>query len=50
VSIAFRTLSVPEMVDRLESAGFAVDAVLGGYRQEAWSPDAEIWVVIARRR
>ncbi len=50
VSIAFRTLSVPEMIERLEAAGFAVDAVLGGYRQEAWSPDAEIWVVIARRR
>ena len=50
VSIAFRTLSVPEMIERLEAAGFAVDAVLGGYREEAWSPDAEIWVVIARRR
>ena len=49
VSIAFRTLDVPEMVDRLEAAGFAVDAVLGGYRDEVWSPDAEIWVVIARR-
>ena len=49
VSIAFRTLGVPEMVDRLEAAGFAVDAVLGGYRDEAWSPDADIWVIIARR-
>lgn len=50
VSIAFRTLTVPQMVERLERAGFGVDAVLGGYRDEAWSPDAEIWIVIARRR
>ena len=49
VSIAFRTLSVPQMVERLEQAGFAVDAVLGGYREEAWSPDAEVWIIIARR-
>ena len=49
VSIAFRTLSVPQMVARLEAAGFAVDAVLGGYRDEAWSPDADVWVIIARR-
>lgn len=50
VSIAFRTLSVPQMVERLDGAGFAVDAVLGGYREEAWSSAAGIWVVIARRR
>ena len=50
ISIAFRTLTVPQMVERLERAGFGVDAVLGGYREEAWSPDAEIWIVIARRR
>lgn len=50
VSVAFRTLPVPRMVERIERAGFAVDAVLGGYREEAWSPDAEVWIVIARRR
>ncbi len=50
VSIAFRTLTVPRMVERIEGAGFAVDAVLGGYREEAWSPDAEVWIIIARRR
>ena len=49
VSIAFRTLGVPEMVERIEGAGFSVDAVLGGYRGEAWSADADIWVIIARR-
>ena len=50
VSIAFRTLTVPRMVERIEGAGFAVDAVLGGYREEAWSPDAAVWVIVARRR
>lgn len=32
---ASRTLSVPEMVERLDAAGFAVEAVLGGYREES---------------
>lgn len=50
MSVAFRTLPVPRMVERIERAGFAVDALLGGYREEAWSPDAEVWIVIARRR
>ena len=50
VSVAFRTLPVPRMVERIEQAGFAVDAVLGGYRDEAWSPAAEVWIIIARRR
>ena len=49
VSIAFRTLTVPRMVERIEQAGFTVDAVLGGYREEAWSADAEVWIIIARR-
>ena len=48
-SLAFRTVSVPQIVERLERAGFAVDAVLGDYRGAAWSPDAEVWVVVARR-
>ena len=48
-SLAFRTLTVPQMVVRLEGAGFAVDAVLGDYRGAAWSPDAEVWVIVARR-
>ena len=49
-SLAFRTLSVREVTRRLERAGFVVDAVLGDYRGEAWSPEADVWVIIARRR
>ena len=48
-SLVFRTVTVPQMVARLERAGFRVDAVLGDYRGAAWSPDAEVWVIVARR-
>ncbi len=49
-SLAFRTLSVPQVARRLEQAGFSVDAVLGDYRGQEWSPEAEVWVIVARRR
>ena len=48
-SLAFRTVTVQQMADRLERAGFRVDAVLGDYAGEEWSPDAQVWIVIARR-
>jgi SAM-dependent methyltransferase len=48
-SLTFRTLSVPQMVRRLEKAGFAIDALLGDYRGAAWDPRAEVWVILARR-
>lgn len=48
-SLAFRTLSVPQMKRRLESAGFEVSALLGDYRGGAWDPRAEVWVILARR-
>ena len=48
-SIAFRTLSVAQVSDRLERSGFRVDSVLGDYQGRAWSPDADIWVIVARR-
>ena len=37
-SIAFRTLSVPQMVQRLEKAGFEVAALLGDYQGGAVGP------------
>ena len=49
-SIAFRTVTVPRLASRLKRAGFTVDAVLGDYRGAEWSPDADVWVIIARRR
>jgi len=48
-ALAFRTLSVPQMVRRLEKAGFAVTALLGDYRGGAWDARAEVWVILAKR-
>jgi SAM-dependent methyltransferase len=49
-SLAFRTLTVPQMCRRLERAGFAIRALLGDYRGGPWDPRAEAWIVLARRR
>lgn len=48
-ALTFRTLTVPQMVRRLEKAGFAVTALLGDYRGGAWDPRADVWVIVARR-
>jgi ubiquinone/menaquinone biosynthesis C-methylase UbiE len=48
-SLTFRTLTVPQMVRRLERAGFEVTALLGDYRGRPWDPRAEVWVILARR-
>jgi ubiquinone/menaquinone biosynthesis C-methylase UbiE len=47
--LAFRTLSVPDMVRRLERAQFRVEAVLGDYRGRAWDERADVWIILARR-
>lgn len=49
-SLTFRTLSVPQMTRRLESAGFRIDAVLGDYRGGPWDERADVWVIVARKR
>jgi ubiquinone/menaquinone biosynthesis C-methylase UbiE len=46
-TLTFRTLSVPQMVRRLEKAGFAVSAMLGDYRGGPWDPRAEVWIILA---
>jgi ubiquinone/menaquinone biosynthesis C-methylase UbiE len=48
-SIAFRTLSVPQMVQRLEKAGLEVSALLGDYQGGPWDLRAEVWIILARR-
>jgi ubiquinone/menaquinone biosynthesis C-methylase UbiE len=48
-SLTFRTLSVPQMVRRLENAGFAITALLGDYRGREWDPRADVWVILARK-
>ena len=48
-SIAFRTLTVAQITGRLERSGFRVDSVFGDYQGREWSPDADVWVIVARR-
>lgn len=49
-SLSFRTLSLPDMVARLDTAGFGVDAVLGDYDGGPWDIRADVWLILARRR
>jgi hypothetical protein len=48
-SLAFRTLSVPQMTRRLEHAGFEISALLGDYRGGRWDARAEVWIILARK-
>ena len=48
-ALTFRTLSVPQMVRRLEKAGFEVTALLGDYRGGPWDTRAEVWMILARK-
>ena len=48
-SLVFRTLSMRQMTGRLRRAGFTVETVSGDYRGGAWHPEADIWVVEARK-
>ncbi len=47
--LAFRTLSIPQMVQRLERTGFRVEALLGDYRGHPWDERADVWIILARR-
>lgn len=47
--LAFRTLTVPQMVRRLEKAGLEVAALLGDYQGGPWDLRAEVWIILARR-
>ena len=49
-TLAFRTVSIPQMARRLETAGFEVTAILGDYRGGPWDPRAEVWILLARKR
>ncbi|MBA3297951.1 MAG: class I SAM-dependent methyltransferase [Acidobacteria bacterium] len=48
-SLTFRTLSVGQMSQRLENAGFRVRAVLGDYRGGPWDLRSDVWVILAER-
>jgi len=48
-ALTFRTLTVPQMVRRLEKAGFTVSALLGDYRGGPWDARAEVWMILAKK-
>jgi ubiquinone/menaquinone biosynthesis C-methylase UbiE len=48
-TLAFRTLSVPQMTRRLSKAGLDVTAILGDYDGGPWDSRAEAWIVLARK-
>lgn len=48
-TLAFRTLSVPQMVQRLEKAGLEVSALLGDYQGGPWDLRADVWIILARK-
>jgi SAM-dependent methyltransferase len=48
--LAFRTVSVPQMLRRVEHAGFRIQAVLGDYDGAPWDPRADVWLIVAERR
>jgi SAM-dependent methyltransferase len=49
-SLTFRTVSLHSVVTRLERRGFVIESLLGDYRGAAWHPDADVWIVVARKR
>jgi SAM-dependent methyltransferase len=48
-TLTFRTLPLPQMVDRIERAGCRLEALLGDYRGTPWDESAEAWVILARK-
>jgi len=46
-TLAFRTLSVNQMVRRLEKAGLTVSALLGDYQGGPWDRRADVWIILA---
>jgi len=47
--LTFRTLPIPQMITRLERAGFTIDAVVGDYHGGPWDERADVWIILARR-
>jgi len=49
-SLTFRTLALPEVVERVAEAGFVVERLLGDYRGGRWTDDSDVWFIVARRK
>lgn len=49
-SLTFRSLTLPEIVARVEDAGFRIASTAGDYRGGPWSAEAGVWIINARKR
>jgi SAM-dependent methyltransferase len=48
-SLTFRTLSMRDVLARLERVGLEIESVQGSYAGGVWTEDADVWIIIARR-
>jgi SAM-dependent methyltransferase len=48
-TLTFRTIPVRGMVQRLERAGFSVEALLGDYEGRPWDARADVWIILAKK-
>jgi ubiquinone/menaquinone biosynthesis C-methylase UbiE len=48
-ALTFRTLTLAQMSNRLERAGFRVEAVLGDYRGHPWDERSDVWIMLAKK-
>ena len=48
-SLTFKTVPMDAMIAGLEEAGFQIDLVSGSYTGSAWTRDAPVWLIVARR-
>jgi SAM-dependent methyltransferase len=49
-TVTFRTLPVPALISRVETAGFVVDATLGGYDGRPLNDRSDAWIILARKK
>jgi SAM-dependent methyltransferase len=49
-SLTFRSLTLPEVIGRVERAGFRVVSTAGDYGGGPWSPTSDVWMIGARKR
>jgi ubiquinone/menaquinone biosynthesis C-methylase UbiE len=48
-ALTFRTLTVAQMSNRLERAGFRIETVLGDYRGQPWDERSDVWIILAKK-
>jgi ubiquinone/menaquinone biosynthesis C-methylase UbiE len=47
--LTFRTVAVPELVERLRRAGLETESLAGDYRGGPWTPSSDTWLVVAKK-